>query len=207
MAITLPHNPDGNQYEDLVVAGLQALGYSVEPQLKLREGKKEVLELDVVARPSGGGPNERTLYEAKSENFSFSNAFKLYGQRLHLKIPKATLVSLKGTDPDYLPVYKKKGEELSVAMCHLPASLDAVDALAAPQNGLTAKQRIAVTAAAWYGQIGRRVALSELLRECKERKGTPALDQARTYLFNVRASFSQAELAQCSLSRAGAASS
>lgn len=191
MAIKLPKNPDGEQYEDFVVAALQALGYFVEPQLKLREGKKEVLELDVVATPSGGGPQERVLYEAKKEEFSFSNAFKLFGQRTYLKIPKAVLVSLRGTTADYLPVYQSKGQELNVAMCHLPISLTGLDALAPVKNNLSEAQRGAVTAAAWFGQIGRRVALSELIRECGNRRGTPALDNARNYLFNVRSSFFQ----------------
>lgn len=191
MPITLPKDPDGEQYEDYVVAALQALGYFVEPQLTLREGKKDVLELDVVATPSGGGPQDRVLYEVKKEEFSFSNAFKLFGQRIYLTIPKAVLVSLRGTSADYLPVYQAKGRELNVEMCHLPLPMPEMSALATVHNSVPPKQRAAMLVALWYGNIGRRLALSALLSECKARRGTMVVERPRKYLFSVRASFFQ----------------
>jgi len=193
MTIALPTEPDGEQYEDLVVAGLQALGYFVETQLKLREGKKEVLELDVVATPSGGAPEDRILFEVKKERFSFTNIFKLFGQRTYLRIPRAGLVSLHGGDPDHLPVYVSKGDELGVGVCHLQADIMALQRLAPAQNALGEAEHAAITAAAWYQQIARRIALADLLMECRSRRGTAALDHARTYLFNMRASFFQPE--------------
>ena len=61
MPLTPPSSPDGEQYEDFVVATLKALGYFTETRLTLREGKKEVLELDVVATPSGAATSDREL--------------------------------------------------------------------------------------------------------------------------------------------------
>jgi hypothetical protein len=191
MTISLPADPDGNQYEDLVIACLQVLGYFVEPRITLREAKKDILELDVVATPLGGGPRDRTLYEAKKERFSFSNVFKLYGQRTYLGIDNAALVSLRGAEPDYLPVYEAKGADLAVRMCHLPADVTALATLAPPRNLLSDDQRLATAASAWFASIGRTVSHAALLSECKARVGTPALDNARAYVFNSRMSFFQ----------------
>jgi len=43
MPITLPTSPNGERYEDFVVASLKVLGYFAESRLTLREGGKEVL--------------------------------------------------------------------------------------------------------------------------------------------------------------------
>lgn len=192
MPISLPETPTGDQYEDLVVATLRAQGYFVEPRLTLRENNKEVLELDVVASPAGAPTADRILYEAKKGGIHFGDLFKLFGQRIHLEIPRACLVSLLLTDPQYLPTYEAKGRELNVQVCHYAIGSPA-DNLAVPRNGLTNEQRERLIAASWYGQIAQRTAIGALLNECKKRAGTACCDDARKYLFNVRAAFFQAE--------------
>jgi hypothetical protein len=189
MTISLPQTPDGEQYEDLVAAGLRALGYFIETQLILREGTKEVLELDVVATPTGGTVQDRILFEAKKERFRFPNVFKLFGQRTYLEIPTATLVSMEGTDPALLQVYEAKGKEMGVRACHFAPDPDSIRVLAEQRNGLADAELSVVAGTAWYQQIARRIALSSLIQECNARKGTPPCDAIRTYLFNVRASF------------------
>ena len=121
MPIALPDSPDGEQYEDFVAASLRALGYFIETRLTLREGTKEVLELDVVATPNGGSGKDRELLEAKKDAFSFSNVFKLFGQRTYLNIGKACLVGLKQPDPLHLPVYETKGRRWESAYATTPS--------------------------------------------------------------------------------------
>lgn len=189
MPIDLPADPIGEQFEDLVIAALQSLGYFVEPRLILRDGNKEVLELDVVATPLGGAQNDRILFEAKKERFKFENVFKLFGQRTYLRINSAALVSMRGADPDYLPVYEAKGAELGVAMCCVPAKVAEAVKVAPRHNTLSADQVAAIAEVGCFAHIGRRVANGALSSALKARKGAAIADAARSYVFNTRASF------------------
>jgi len=191
MALTLPKSPSGEQYEDLVAACLRALGYFVETRLTLREVSKEVLEVDAVATPSGGSVADRILVEAKKDGISFGNVFKLYGQRMYLGIGKACLVSLKVPDKAILDLYSSKGAEVGVKICNLGVTPEDILRLADPKNGLSDIQRLRVVAAGWYLQIARRVASAAFLHECKSHPDVDLLARARTYFFNVRASFFQ----------------
>ena len=74
MALHLPENPTGEQFEDLLAAALRAHGYFTESRVRLRKRKHEVLELDVLATPLGGGPE--SIFEAKKETPSFETIFK-----------------------------------------------------------------------------------------------------------------------------------
>lgn len=189
--ISLPKDPTGAQYEDMVVAALLAAGYFVEPQLTLRDGGKEVLELDVVATPVGGSLADRVLYEVKRERFRFSNIFKVFGQRTYLGIPAAKLVSLEGAEDSYRAVYQSRGAELGVEVCHLPPDLAEIRRLGTTPNGLAEDRHRMSTAIAWYGQIARRMALGELQTLCGQNRGVPEFEAPRAYRFNVRASFFQ----------------
>ena len=191
MPITLPKTPDGAQYEDLVVAGLRALGYFVESQMILRESSKEVLEIDAVATPGGGHPESRILFEAKKERFSFPNVFKLFGQRTYLGLRQATLVSMNGCEAQYLPAYQSIGEKLGVVCRHFPASPGEVTMLAQSSNELDDDERKKVAAVSWYQQIARRIALAALVAQCKSHSDAAPYSDVRRYLFNVRASFFQ----------------
>lgn len=171
------------------MAALQASGYFVEPQLALRDGGKEVLELDVVATPVGGALDDRVLFEVTKDRFSFPDIFKLYGQRIYLDISHATLVSMRGTDDAYLPVYEARGQELGVEVCRLPAEVGEIDRLGEPPNGVAADARKVAAATGWYGQIARRLAIGELQNRCKDNRGVREFEAARVYRFNTRASF------------------
>ena len=190
MPITLPSSPDGEQYEDFVVASLKVLGYFSESRLMLREGGKDVLELDVVATPAGGAAKDRQLFEAKKDAFHFNNIFKLFGQRQYLQISNACLVGLKAPDPLHMPVFAARGKEMGIRICNYTLSSD-IQSLAAPINGLTADQRGSAVAAAWFQQIGRRLCEVAFREECKARPTSIVCETARTYAFNVRASFFQ----------------
>lgn len=190
MAIELPTLPDGAQFEDFVSASLMGLGYFVETRLTLREGTKEILELDVVATPTGAAGPARQLFEAKKDAFSFTNVFKLYGQRLYLSIDRACLIGLHPPDPAHLPVYEAKNDELGIRVCNYTLQTPA-EKLATPANKLDEQQRRNVISAAWYQQIAKRVREAAFFEERKKRPTEDILKQARDYMFNVRASFFQ----------------
>ena len=188
MPITLPTYPSGEQYEDFVVASLKALGYFTESRLTLREGGKEVLELDVVATPAGAAGNKRELFEAKKDAFHFTNIFKLFGQRTYLHIHGACLVGLYAPDPLHMPIFEARGAEMGIRMCNYKLDGE-IASLAPPANHLTADQRQHAAAATWFQQIGKRLCDAALFAECKLRPGILVCQTARTYAFNVRASF------------------
>ena len=139
MSISLPPDPNGEQFEDLIVSALLTLGYFVESNMVLGHEGKGVLELDVVATPVGEGADARTLFEVKKESFNFSNTFKLYGQKIYLGINHACLVSLRETSEDQLPIYQAKGKELGISMCSFPLPGPDVRSLREQKNGLQEK--------------------------------------------------------------------
>ncbi len=191
MTVALPEKPDGNQYEDLVVACLRVQGYFVESRLTLRDGKKEVLELDVIATPCGSPGTSRSLYEAKSGSLTFEIVFKLFGQRSYLNIAQANVAFLKPTDPLHLPVYEQRASSMGVRVCQLDLDLTGLPSLAPPTNTLTTEQRVAAVHAAWYQQIARRVAFAAFVEHCGENRAEPHCERARNYSFNVHAAFFQ----------------
>jgi hypothetical protein len=193
MTIALPTDPDGDQFEDLIVSALLTLGYFVESNMILSQEGKEILELDVVATPIAMGSDARVLFEVKKEKFSFSNIFKLYGQKIYLGIHHACLVSMQETLGDQLVVFSAKGNELGINMRSFPLSGGSYTLLHEQKNSLSEKEIASITKAVWYQNIARRVALSHLRRECKGNRGVAAYENARNYLFASRASFFQKE--------------
>lgn len=191
MAINLPTQPTGDQYEDLVAACLKALGYFTETRLVLREGGTEVLELDVVATPVGQRPDAKRLFEAKKEPARFRNIFKLYGQRMFLEIGEACLATPVALDAASAQVHAGKGARMGVRVCHF--HLESSTTVLAPAfNELTVILRDRIVAAAWYHQIARRIACSEFISDCKTRAPTSELHGlARRYEMRVQETFFQ----------------
>ena len=97
MPLSLPKNPTGEQFEYLLSASLRANGYFTESRVTLRRNKNEVLEIDVLATPAGGGAATEKLFEAKKRKHTdlYGTIFKLYGQRMYVGIDSACLVSLR----------------------------------------------------------------------------------------------------------------
>lgn len=191
MPITLPKSPDGDQYEDYVAACLRALGYFTETRLVLRDKHKEVLELDIVATPAGGGEDDRELFEAKRDGISFPNVFKLFGQRTYLGISKASLVSLKTVEASQLPVYASRAKEMGVSICHVPPEVHGALALAPAHNELTDAERAAVVATAWYQHTAKRLALAAFNRKSADKAAPVVCAKIKEYLFGVYAGFFQ----------------
>lgn len=189
VTISLPSTPTGEQYEDCVAGTIRALGYFIETRVILREDKKEVLELDIVATPLGAGSQHREMYEAKKDGISFVNLFKLFGQRIYLGVNTACLVSLKDADPGYRPAYDAKGKELGIRVCSHPIDTSQAGSLAPIRNGLDASQIEAAASVACYLQIAKRLALASMNKRCATEKASPYFGEVRRYNFDVNASF------------------
>lgn len=193
MPISLPSEPNGEQFEDLIVSVLMTLGYFVESNMTLSQDGKEILELDVVATPVGEGTSARILFEVKKEGFNFTNTFKLYGQKIYLGINDACLVSMRGASEDHLPIYQAKGLELGISMCPFPMSGVDLTTLREQKNRLQVEKVNSIVGALWYLSIARRQALSELRKQCKSLHGVAPYENAKKYLFSTRACFFQKE--------------
>ena len=189
MTISSPTSPTGEQYEDYISATLRALGYFIETRIILRDQKKEVLELDIVATPVGRSGEERELYEVKKAGINFSNLFKLYGQRLYLGIERACLVSLKDAHPDYRAAYETKGNELGIRVRCQVVDDAAGAGLARAFNALDKRQLEAVAGCAWFLQIVKRLALASMNRRCAKERGSEYFSEIKQYNFDVNASF------------------
>jgi hypothetical protein len=190
MPITLPGEPTGEQFEDLVVAGLRALGYFTEQHLVLRAEQTEILELDVVATPLDGALSDRTLFEAKKDGFRFAVVFKVYGQRSYLTIPSACIVSFTDCEVTARSAYEARGAEMNVRLVAM-SELGDIEKLAPTRNGLTGNERKAVAAIGWYQQIARRLAQAVFLQRCRSERGRDAVDHAREYHLTCQESFFQ----------------
>jgi hypothetical protein len=189
MPIDVPKTPDGEQYHDFVSASLQVSGHFIETRVVLREGKKEVLELDVVATPTPIDPRRRVLYEAKKDGFSFSNIFKLYGQRKYLGIEDACLVSLTPLEQDFEKAYEGISKEIKIRLCNHTLDLHSLQNLCEVCNKLPTSVYPDFIEVAWFHHIAQRIAYSEFRRECNGNRGVEPYERAREYNLKVQTSF------------------
>jgi hypothetical protein len=189
VTISLPNNPSGPQFEDRIGAVLKALGYFVESRLVLKDGDKEILELDHIASAASGPSPDRVLYEVKRNAISFPNLFKLFGQRSWLGINEACLVSVNAPHPAHLPVYIARAKDLGIRVCiHDPANTPPSD-LTSQLNQLLPSEIEAITAVGWYQEVAKRLAWAGLNAERKNRPGSIAIENVREYAFSLHAAF------------------
>jgi hypothetical protein len=189
VAITLPDGPRDQQYEDFVSAALVTLGYFIETRLILREGTREVLELDVVASPSGSNYRQRILVEAKSGGWGFPDLFKVFGQRIYLGIDNGCVVHRDLVDPEKAPALEKVAAEINVRCCEVPADITAIINIATPCTSLSDDRKAYLLRANWYSQTAQRMALSAFRQYRKVNKGTPLIKNAREYETAIHDSF------------------
>lgn len=186
MTLALPTNPTGEQFEDLLAATLRANGYFTETRVTLRESKHEVMEIDVLASPVGGGPDTERLYEAKKDPDTFPSIFKLYGQRTYLGIQSACLVSARPIPARQAGLLKKKAAEMSVGLCQHGLEAGDLDAAAPVRSGLDDDERREVTVAGWYANIARRLAQDSFIRETAAHRTDEPYSSAREYYTEVQ---------------------
>jgi len=186
MALHLPEDPSGEQFEDLLAATLRAHGYFTESRVRLRKRKHDVLEVDVLATPLGGGPE--SIFEAKRETPQFPTIFKLYGQRMYLGIPTACLVSLKPIAEQHAATFEKTASEMGVAVCQHGPGGGTLEAVAPVKNELDGRVRNLVIEAGWYGNIARRIAQADFASMTAANRREPPYSTARDYCFAVEGS-------------------
>jgi len=188
MTINLPKNPDGDQYEDLVSAWLQALGFYIETRLILKEGGRDVLELDVVATPSDDIRGS-VLVDAKRKTASFSDAFKISGWRIYLGIDDGCIVHGAELDEHHTGAFAALSPEIGVHVHHM--NEDTTEPGTCLRNSTGASQELvdAAASAGWFRQIALRLAYASFLSACRGQAGDPLYDGALAYDRAVQASF------------------
>ena len=191
MPIRLPEKPSAKQYEDLLAACLTGLGYFVETRVHLRENSCDVLELDVVATPSGDNFKNRILFEAKKGGWGFSDLFKIYGWMTYLEISEGCVVHHDEIDSRISKAIEKIGSEIKVRRCHLTIGEDTKDLvelapLCRTIDDALLKKTVLI---GWYQQIAQRLCFSEFLKYSKTNKSSSLMDKARKYLEATESTF------------------
>lgn len=171
MTVGLPEKPTAKQYEDLVTACFMALGYFAETRVVLRDDLSEVLELDLVATPSGKDFEKRMLVDAKSGKWGFPDLFKLFGWRQYLGIDGARIVHNIPADAQKMAALERVGKETGVDCVCLPVGSNDVVLPAPACNQLASETYLAVVGSAWYQQIAQRLAFTEFVKKCKCERG------------------------------------
>jgi hypothetical protein len=194
MAINLPSKPTPDDFEDFVAACLLGLGYFIETNITLKEGTTEVLQLDVVASPSGNNFLRRRVYDAKTGKLSFRDLFTLYGWMQYLKITDGCLVYKDELDPERLEALTKISGETGARSCHLSQAGDP-RILAEPAIDIPDPLRKKIISIAWYCRIAQRKALAAFYDQAKINPDSPLIKSTRHY----RASLQQALFARTAI--------
>jgi len=190
MTIRLPSEPKDKDYEDFVTSCMLTLGYFVETNLTLKEGKAEVAELDIVATPVDDPVHGAILIEAKSGKSRFSDVFKTAGLKEYLGIPNGVVVGAEPPDEikrDAIEMVSKV-TGVRVATVHPRKELPS-EALARTVVELDDDTRIALLSATWFGRIARRRAMEAFGSYCKGNPGIEAVENARKYRWAIERSF------------------
>lgn len=192
MAVKLPaEDPSGEQFEDLVGAVLRSRGYFTESRLVLKGDSREVLELDVVATPSGDHFESPLLVEAKRGRYSFGNVFKLFGQRVYLGIPEARLVHWEDVEETHRVDFDRVGEDTLVRCCTLRVDEDYYDpeGLADAAVELDEDTEGKLMMQAWFQLIGARVAFAAFMDHFRAHRDQEEFTKARAYDLAIRRAF------------------
>jgi len=191
MPIRLPKEPTEKQYEELLAACLAGLGYFNEARVHLKKASREVLELDIVATPSGETFENRILFEAKKGGWGFGDLFKVYGWMTYLGIEEGCIVHHTEIDERHAKAFEKIKSITNVRRCHLAIGSGTKDLeeLAPLCRKIDDELLRKVVVNGWYQQIAQRLSFSEFVRYCKTNKCSPLVGDARKYLDAIESSF------------------
>lgn len=187
----MPSRPTAKQYEDLVSAYYRGKGYFTETRIELRTGSATILELDLVATPTGDDFENRLLVEAKSGGWGLGDLFKVYGWRTYLGISSAHLMYRESADKHKKQAIKKVGRATGVECKHFTIRGDGEnddDEDVASCNNIDKSLLTKVSIAAWFQQIAERLAYARFLQKAKSMR-SELLALARNYHEATRASF------------------
>lgn len=190
MIIRLPIiEPKGYQYEDFVSACLIALGYFIETRIELKTHTSQILELDIVATPSGDLYGDRIVFEVKSGSWHFRDLFTIYGVMKYLEIYKGYIVHIKDIDTRRVEEFRKISEETSIKCCKLSPNTKNIENLIEPCTSLPNELRKELVRCAWFQQIAQRLGCSKFINYCKSQQRSELIDKTRHYHWAVQRSF------------------
>lgn len=136
-SISLPDLPKGKEFEEYISALFQCGGFYVERNIIEREGKEEILELDIVATNYGGEPLESLMVEVKSGNWGFPEIFKVKGWLDYLGYTQGLFITNKPKEKTEF--YEEKANDIGVKLVQIHDLSKAPESLkqTVPSNKLT----------------------------------------------------------------------
>lgn len=182
MAIRLPRDAHGYDYEDQVCALLLAHGYYLETRLVLKKGVEEVLEFDAIATPVNDY-HSRKVVEVKSGKWGIADIFKLYGQVMYTDETEAWLIHKKEASEQKMGAIDEVAERVPVSTINV--NLDAESGSLDIPAGLDLEEEVArrIFLTSWWSQSADRIAQSRFRNWCKSHENPPeAVTAAQIYL-------------------------
>ena len=185
MAIRLPHDAHGYDYEDQICSLLHASGYYLETRLILKKGTEEVLEFDAIATPVNNY-QDRIVVEVKSGKWGISDVFKLYGQIMYTSEERAWLIHKKPNSETKKQAISEVTESIPVKTLYVNSD-DSGNSVSIP-DGLELDQAIAKTiyTTSWWSRSAERIAQSKFKEWCKGQADPPDIVlSAQQYLASI----------------------
>jgi hypothetical protein len=162
MAISLPKQPTGDQFEEGTAAWVRAVGYFTENRTVLHHEGRDVLELDIVASPASKDFTERILIDAKKGTAGFADIFKMYGWRIFLKIPKGCIVHGSAMRPHERAAFDQVCPKIGVnANTFDPVAPRPLKSVPTVNGGTDERLRRAAYAVGWYQLVADRLVLED----------------------------------------------
>jgi hypothetical protein len=187
MPISHPKQPNASQYEDCVAAALNACGYFVETRVRLENKSSQLLELDIVATPSGDTFINRELIEVKSGGWGFKDIFKIYGQMNFLGINRGCLVHIKPAEERDVASLREIETKTGIRCCNLPTELNEIynyefNKIAPACVTIPDKKIIGlIFEIGWYEQIAQRLGAHDLRMYCRGSDEDDSLQKIKKY--------------------------
>lgn len=184
MAIRLPHDAHGFDYEDQICALLLAHGYYLDTRLILKKGAEEVLEFDAIATPVNNY-QERRVVEVKSGKWGIGDIFKLYGQVMYTEEVGAWLIHKE-------PALERKRIAISEITQNVPVSVINVNlnaetgSLEVPK-GLDISEDVAkiIFSTSWWSRSADRIAQSRFRNWRKSQDDAPEIIKRAQYYLTM----------------------
>jgi hypothetical protein len=192
MAITLPTQPTGKQFEEAVAALVRSFGYFTENRTVFDYEGREVLELDVVASPASDDFTRRILVDARRRTARFADIFKIFGWRTFLKIPKGCIVHGSEMGPHELAAFNNVCPNLEVYADHFDVAAAQPQRLpSVPIINKSAEEplRWAAAKVGWYQLIADRLVLEQFRTQRKAAPDDPLLARVREYRRGCQVAF------------------
>ncbi len=194
MAISLPKQPTGDQFEEAVASWVRASGYFTENRTVFDYDGREVLELDVVASPKSDKFLSRILVDAKKASAHFGDIFKIYGWRTFLNIPTGCIVHGSALREHETAAFQQVCPKVAVhANQFNPGAPVPLGSLPLLNGAALDDLRRAAYAVGWYQLIADRLVLEDFRTCRKQHPNEQLFARAREYRRACQLSFFEAD--------------